>query len=77
MECDSVHTAIETARRKVPVCNPDGYYALVRAARRNKPCSVHELGHKDFLGFKSFSSQIVKGRVKDEDGEVVHCTKIK
>ena len=52
MECDSVHAAVETARRKVPIYNPDGYYTLVRVARRNKPYHVHELSHKDLLDFK-------------------------
>ncbi len=76
-ERDRVHAAAETARRKVPVYSPDSYYTLVRPARRNKPHAVHELGHKDFLNFKSLSNQIIKGRVKDEDGEVVGWHKIK
>lgn len=28
MECDSVHAAIETARKNVPVHSPEGYYTL-------------------------------------------------
>ncbi|KAI9520595.1 hypothetical protein NQZ68_015134 [Dissostichus eleginoides] len=37
MECDSVHAAIETARKKGPVYSSEGYYSLVRMARRNRP----------------------------------------
>lgn len=49
----------------------------MRVAKRNKPYRVHELGHEDFFDFKSFLSQIIKGRVKDKDREVVRWTKIK
>ncbi|KAL7382213.1 hypothetical protein ABVT39_018645 [Epinephelus coioides] len=77
MECDSVHAAVETARRKVPIYSPDGYYTLVRVARKNNPYTVHELGHKDFLDFKSFSNHVLKNKTKDEEGQAVHWQKIK
>ncbi|KAL2086584.1 hypothetical protein ACEWY4_017643 [Coilia grayii] len=77
MECDSVHAAVETARRKVSIYSPDGYYTLVRMARKNDPYSVHELGHKDFLDFKSLSNHILKNRTKDGEGQAVHWQKIK
>ncbi|QQP40799.1 Uncharacterized protein FKW44_014967 [Caligus rogercresseyi] len=67
MECDSVHAAIETARKNVPVYSPQGYYTLVRMARKTKPYEVIELGHADFLDFKSLSQperrESAKGRV--------------
>ncbi|KAJ4922566.1 hypothetical protein JOQ06_016570 [Pogonophryne albipinna] len=37
MECDSVHAAIETDRKKGPLYSSEGYYTLVRMARRNRP----------------------------------------
>ncbi|KAJ8015961.1 hypothetical protein DPEC_G00002140 [Dallia pectoralis] len=72
MECDSVHAAVETEWRKVPIYSPDGYYTLVRVARKNKPYTVHELGHKDFLDFKSFSNHVLKNKTKDEEEKAVH-----
>ncbi|KAF3837648.1 hypothetical protein F7725_009416, partial [Dissostichus mawsoni] len=77
MECDSVHAAIETARKKVPVYSPEGYYTLVRMARRNRPYKVIELGHSDFLDFKSFSQHTVRNRTKDTEGQTVRWQKIK
>lgn len=70
MECDSVHAAVETVRRKVPIYSPDGYYTPVIVARKNNPYTVHELGH-DFLDFKSFSNHILKNKAEDEEGQVV------
>lgn len=77
MECDSVPAAVETARRKVPIYSPDGYYSLVRVARKNDPYSVHELRHKDFLDFKSFSNHKLKNRTKNEEGQAFHWQKNK
>lgn len=77
MECDSVHAAVETARRKVCIYSPDGYYTLVRMARQGNPYRVNELLHKDFLDFKSLSNLTVKNRSKDEEGQAVHWQKIK
>ncbi|KAJ8411115.1 hypothetical protein AAFF_G00181500 [Aldrovandia affinis] len=52
MEYDSIHAAVETARKRVPVYSPDGYYTLVRTARKKtNPCQVHELSHGDFRDF--------------------------
>ncbi|KAK5910675.1 hypothetical protein CgunFtcFv8_004916 [Champsocephalus gunnari] len=75
MECDSVHAAIEAARKKVPVYSPEGYYTLVRMARRNRPYKVIELGHSAFLDFKSFSQHTVRNRTKDTEGQTVRHTK--
>ncbi|KAJ8000985.1 hypothetical protein DPEC_G00186120 [Dallia pectoralis] len=77
MVCDSVHAAVETEWRKVPIYSPDGYYTLVRVARKYKPYTVHELGHKDFLDFRYFSNHILKNKTKDEEGKAVHCQKMK
>ena len=77
MECDSVHAAVETARRKVPVYSPDGYYTLERVARKTNPYTVHELGHNGFLDLKSFSNHVLKNKTKDEEGQAVHWQKIK
>ncbi|MGH0160877.1 UNVERIFIED_CONTAM: hypothetical protein FKN15_063376 [Acipenser sinensis] len=60
MECDSVHAAVETARKKVPIYSPDGYYTLVRVPRRHNPYHVHELGHTDYLDFKSSANSKIK-----------------
>ncbi|KAJ4932480.1 hypothetical protein JOQ06_010901 [Pogonophryne albipinna] len=77
MEYDSVHAAIETARKKLPVYSPEGYYTLVRMARRNRPYKVIELWHSDFLDFKSFSQHTVRNRTKDTEGQTVRWQKMK
>lgn len=77
MECDSVHAAIETARKNVPVYSPQGYYTLVRMARKTKPYEVIELGHADFLDFKSLSQQTMRNKTKDSEVGSVRWQKIK
>ncbi len=71
MECDSVHAAVETARKTVPVYTPEGYYTLVRGARRSQPYKVHELCHKDFIAYKTAAEKKIKNKKKDTDGEQV------
>lgn len=77
MECDSVHAAVETARKSVPVYSPDGYYTLVRAARRKNPYKVHELNHKEFIDFKTVASTKIKNKTKDDEGQQVKWLKMK
>lgn len=73
MECDSVHAAAEK-------CVSTPRWLLLHTcweARYNNPYSVHELQHKDFVDFKSFSNHTLKNKAKDEGGQAVHWQKVK
>ncbi|KAL7395067.1 hypothetical protein ABVT39_009475 [Epinephelus coioides] len=76
-ECDSIHAAIETARKSVPVYSPDEYYTLVRAARHKHLYKVHELNHKEFIDFKTVASRKIKNKTKDNEGQQVSWLKMK
>ncbi|CAH0698686.1 unnamed protein product [Spodoptera exigua] len=66
MECDSIHSKIETKAKNVPVYTPDGWAQLVRLARTNpKPFNVTTLTHDDFKDFgarNQYLSKILNGR---------------
>ncbi|KAH9634816.1 hypothetical protein HF086_012230 [Spodoptera exigua] len=66
MECDSIHSKIETKAKNVPVYTPDGWAQLVRLARTNpKPFNVTTLTHDDFKDFgarNQYLSKISNGR---------------
>lgn len=78
MECDSVHSAIETRGTKVDIYTPEGWYTVVRSAKTKKPFyKVVELNFTDFLNYKYFSTLVIKNRNKNEAGETVSWLKIK
>jgi len=68
MECDSVHSTIETACKYAKVYSPMDYYAIVGAARHEKkPYKVTVMETGDFLDYKSLVSSYVKNRSKCDD----------
>lgn len=78
MECDSVHSSIETRGNKIDIFTPDGWYTVVRTAKTKKPFyKVVELNYDEFLNFKKFSSMVIKNRTKNENGDTVSWLKIK
>lgn len=55
MESDSVHSSIETAKRRTSVYVPSQWHTVVSLARRKKPCVVIPLKYADICDFKSLS----------------------
>lgn len=60
MEVDSMHAAIEFAKKNVPVFSPHEWQNIFRAARKRKPYDVVSLAHTDFLDLKHMSSAIMR-----------------
>lgn len=58
--------SLDAARKNVRVHIAEGYYTLVRMARKSMPFKVIELSHCDFLYFKSFSQHMVQNKSKRE-----------
>ena len=55
MEVDSVHAAVEHAKRHVPVYIPSDWETVCRFARKRNPYNIIALSHEQFLNFKEMS----------------------
>ncbi|KAJ8934545.1 hypothetical protein NQ314_013286 [Rhamnusium bicolor] len=84
MEVDSMHSAIETAKKNVDIYTMNDLLNIFKLARskriRNKkssPYYVKELRFQDFLDLKSLASVFLKNRIKDDAGNKVSWLKIK
>ncbi|XP_030842966.1 uncharacterized protein LOC105442032 isoform X2 [Strongylocentrotus purpuratus] len=77
MEVDSMHSAIETVKKKVPVYHPDQWATIASLARRNKPYHVTQLHHHEFVDLKRLASELLQNTVKDISGDRVYWTRIK
>ena len=77
MEVDSIHSAIETAQKNVPVYHPDQWATIVGLARRKKPYQVRQLHHHEFFDLKRLATEILHNSVKDVSGKRVYWSKIK
>lgn len=77
MECDSMHSAIEFAKKHTAVFCLSSWKSIFEVARRKHPYKVHQLEHRDFFDCKAISEQLIKNRCKNEDGETVNWLKIK
>jgi hypothetical protein len=77
MECDSVHSTIERAIKKVPIYSPLDYYATVRVARHNKPYEVKVMETTEFKNMKSVVNAYVRNRTKCTDGSIANWMKAK
>ncbi len=55
MECDSVHSAIETQFRNAEIYLPSGYISATIAARPDDPYTVEYLDHSFFQRFRQLS----------------------
>ena len=71
MECDSMHSAIATAKKNTAIYTPSGWDIVLRMARRNNPYLVIPLKHKDILDFKQVASICVQNTKKDSKGQRV------
>ena len=78
MEVDSMHSAIEGARRHQKIYTPGEWEVVVRSARKRPgPYSVHRMNHTDFFDVKQLSSEVVKNRSNSSSGESVNWLAIK
>lgn len=78
MECDSVHSTIETRGNQIDVFVPEGWCTVARTAKTTPPpYEVKEMGYSDFLNFKDYSKKIFLNKNKTDSGETVRWLKIK
>jgi hypothetical protein len=77
MECDSMHSAIEHAKKRTHIFVPSQWDTVVRMARQNKPYTVIPMKHKDFLDFKPLAKQTISKVQKDVDDKKVNWLNMK
>lgn len=84
MEVDSMHSAIENAKRNVPIYTVQDWLTIFQVARstrnRNKskpPYEVKEMQYKDIMNLQKLSSLLIKNKKVDTDGNIMTWLKVK
>lgn len=78
MECDSMHSTIERARKNLKIYTPEEYAVLMGAARKNpRPYVVNQLKFSDFYNLHDLTQRIMKNRKLDENKKPVQWLLIK
>ena len=76
MECDSMHAAIELAKKNVLVYSQREWYNVTHMAHRHKPYIVHKLDFSSFFDLKKVKNYLIVNRKKDTDGATVNWMEI-
>jgi hypothetical protein len=77
MECDSMHSAIESAKKATSIFIPSQWDTVIRMARRNNPFVVIPLNHQSIWDLKKLAGKICKNLKVDQTGKRVNWMKIK
>jgi hypothetical protein len=64
MECDSIRSAIEFAKKKTQIFVPGQWDTVITMARRRDTYMVIPMKHTDFLDYRSMKTNEVKAQVK-------------
>ena len=77
MECDSMHSAIETAKRNIRVFSVDEWMNVMKKARRDHPYEVIRLRYNHFFDIKQLNKDIMKQKNVNTDGDKVNWLEIR
>ncbi|XP_076090122.1 uncharacterized protein LOC143062260 [Mytilus galloprovincialis] len=77
MECDSMHSAIEFAKKKTEIFVPQQWATVMRMARRKDPYMIVPLKYGDIYDFKDLSKKNMKFRKEDVNGKKIKWLKIR
>ena len=77
LECDSMHSAIEHAKKHVKVHSIDQWEGILTMARRKKPYKVTRLQYSDFYNLKALVTATVSNKSTDTDGQSVSWQKVR
>jgi len=84
MEVDSMHSAIENAKRNVPIYAVQDWLTIFQVARstqnrnKSKPSyKVKEMQYKDFINLQQLSSSLIKNKKVDTEGNIMNWLKVK
>lgn len=77
MECDSVHSTIEGAKKITPVYVPSQWCTLISMARKTQPYITVPLKYNHVVDFKDFVSKHCKNLKTTTDGQKVNWLQVK
>ena len=77
MECDSMHSAIEHAKKRTSIFTPDQWDTIFHMARRNNPYTVIPMRFDTFYDLKRFSTANFTNFKTDTNGMKVNWLKVK
>ena len=77
MESDSIHAAVEHAKKGANIYEPSQWDTIIAKARKQNPYLVIPLGYKDFYDLKSYSKTYCKNMKKGTKNEKVNWMKVK
>jgi hypothetical protein len=77
MESDSIHAAIETAKKRTEVFVPSQWDTVIRLARKKRPYTVVPLKYFDFLNLKPLGNSLLSANAVDAKGQRVQWMKIR
>lgn len=78
MECDSIHAAIERAKRNITIYIPHQWNTVMQLARSSQaPYTVVPLEHSGFYDFKKIATMTTRDTKSDTGGARVNWLKIK
>jgi hypothetical protein len=66
MECDSMHAAIEFAKKKPEIFVPRQWATVIRMARRKYPYMIVPLKFGDIYDFKDFTKKYMKFMIQSQ-----------
>lgn len=77
MECDSMHSAIEHAKRQTTLYVPEQWDTIFQMARRQNPYVVVPMRFDNFYDLKKFANDTFKNFKTTVDGDTVNWLKVK
>ena len=77
LECDSMHSAIEHAKKHVKVHSIDQWEGILTMARRKKPYKVTRLQYPDFYNLKALVTATVSNKSINTDSQSVNWQKVR
>lgn len=63
MECDSMHSTIEKAKKNLKIFSPAEYETIIKAARKKQPYEVIRLNFTDFYDLKLLKEKTIIGQM--------------
>ena len=77
MECDSMHSAIESEKKYIDVYSMIDWVSIFRRARRRNPFKVIQMHHKMFFDLQRLAADLMKNRRRDTEGNIVNWLLVK
>ena len=77
MECDTMHAAIERAKKGIKIHHPDHWLTVCQCAQGSDPFTNVPLEHEAFYDFKDVARTTIRNTKTDTNGSRVNWLKIK